>query len=403
MIPDNKKKALFLIEDGSFTFDNRVIRQADALLDDGWDVSVICPKGESDPFYRRLSDRLRVYHFPKPEARTALAHIFEHGISIIAVSLLSWFVFLRHGFRVIHACNPMDIFWIPSLPFKLFGVRYIFDQHDLCPELYLSRGEGGEDSMFYRSLLWLERMSFRFSDVVVATNESYKKIAVERGGKLAADVFVVRNGPDLEKFRTVAPRRDLKSDGETLVGYLGNMNPQDGVDYLLKAADVIVRQREINDVRFVFVGGGSFRDALKAMAVDMALDHRVHFTGRIDDDEMLATLSACDVCVQPDPSNPLNDKSTMNKVMEYMALEKPVVAFDLKETRVSCGDSALYATPNSESDLADKILQVARDPALSTAMGQSGRRRVEEQLAWPYSVPVLLAAYERAYFPASSE
>lgn len=395
-MPDKKKKVLFLIEDGSFTFDNRVIHETNALLDDGWDITVICPKDRSDPYYRKQSESLRIYYYPKQNARSALGHVAEHSITILAVSVLSWFVYLRHGFRIIHACNPMDIFWIPSIPFKLFGVRYVFDHHDLCPELYLSRGEGDEKSVFFRLLTWLERKSFRFSDVVIATNESYKEIALDRGGKQESDVFVVRNGPNLEKFRPVSPRDGLKSDGEVLVGYLGNMNPQDGVDYLLRAAAELVKKRGIDNVQFVFVGGGSYQETLEKMSVEMGLAPWVSFTGRIDDDDMLATLSACDVCVQPDPSNPLNDKSTMNKVMEYMALTKPVVAFDLTETRVSCGDAAMYAEPNSEVDLADKILQLAEDADLRARLGSLGQRRVEEQLAWRYSVPMLLAAYAQA-------
>lgn len=391
-----KKNALYLIEDGSYTFDNRVIRETRALIQDGWDVTVICPKGPKDPFYRKEGEHLRVYFYPKPEAISVRGHIFEHGVSILAMSILAWFIFIRHGFHIIHACNPMDILWIPSLPFKIFGVRYIFDHHDLSPELYLCRGEGDENSLFFRTLFWLEQMSFRFANVVISTNESYKKIAIDRGRKQADDVFVVRNGPDLEKFKPVPPRTDLKGEGEILVGYLGNMNPQDGVDYLLRAAEDIVKRRGSRNIKFVLVGGGSHQAALVKMSIDMGLADCVTFTGRVPDDVMLSTLCACDICVQPDPRNPLNDKSTMNKVMEYMALEKPVIAFDLTETRVSCGEAALYAEPNSEADLADKILEVAANPTLRSHMGLLGRKRVEEKLAWPYSVPNLLAAYKRA-------
>jgi glycosyltransferase involved in cell wall biosynthesis len=391
-----KKKALFLIEDMSFTFDNRVIRETSALIEDGWDITVICPKDPKDPFYRRDSKNLRVYFYPKHDACSAIGHVLEHGITILAVTVLSWFVYIRHGFRVIHACNPMDIFWIPSLPFKMFGVRYIFDHHDLSPELYLCRGEGSDKSFFYRALSWLEKMSFRHANVVISTNESYKKIALERGGKQDNEVFVVRNGPNLEKFRPVPPRDDLKEEGDILVGYLGNMNPQDGVDYLLQAAEEIVVKRGLKHIKFVFVGRGSYQSTLSRMSIDMGLGNQAVFTGRLPDGEMLSTLCACDICVQPDPFNPLNDKSTMNKVMEYMALEKPVVAFDLTETRVSCGEAALYAETNSVTDLAEKIIELAEDQELRLEMGQQGRKRVEEKLAWPYSVPKLLAAYERA-------
>lgn len=390
-----QKKVLLIIEDGSFTFDNRVIREATALVDNGWDVTVICAKNKKDPFYSRYNQHLRCYFYPKQEAQSAFGHILEHGVSILAVTLLAWFVFLRHGFRVIHAANPMDILWIPSLPFKIFGVRYIFDHHDLSPELYLSRGEGGEKSLFFHVLTWLEKMSFKFANVVISTNESYKKVAIERGGKQLKDVFVVRNGPNLEKFKSVPPRKDLKNEGDILVGYLGNMNPQDGVDYLLRAAEEIIVNREIKNIRFVFVGGGSYQTTLVKIGEELGLSALVTFTGRIPDDQMLSTLCACDICVQPDPLNPLNDKSTMNKVMEYMALEKPVIAFDLVETRVSCGDAAVYAKPNSIIDLANTIIELSDNPQLRLAMGQRGRKRVEEALAWSFSVHNLLAAYDQ--------
>ena len=390
-----KKRTLFLIEDGSFSFDNRVVRETDALIEDGWDVTVICPKDPRDPFYRRDNEHRCVYFFPRPETSSAIGHVFEHSFNILAVTFLAWFVFLRHGFRVIHACNPMDTLWIPALPFKLFGVRYIFDHHDLSPELYLCRGEGGDKSLFFRILTWLEKMSFRFADVVISTNESYRKIALDRGEKSPDSVFVVRNGPNLRQFKPVPPRDDLKEQGDVLVGYLGNMNPQDGVDYLLRAAEEIVAKRGLKHMKFVFVGGASYQPTLERMSVDMGLEKWVTFTGRLPDDEMLSTLCACDICVQPDPHNPLNDKSTMNKVMEYMALGKPLVQFDLTEGRRSALDASLYAAKNDEQDLADKIIRLLDDPALRKKMGEFGRQRIENELQWTHEVPKLLAAYDK--------
>lgn len=392
---DNRRVLIF-IEDGSFTFDNRVIREADGLVANGWDVTVISPKYPNDPFVKRYGPSLRGYFYPKPTAESALGHIFEHSLSLLFGSVLTLWVAIRHGFKVFHACNPLDILWLIAAPYKLFGKKFIFDQHDLCPELYLSRGEGDERSLFYRALMFLERQSYKSADAVIATNESYKRIAVDRGGKAADDVFVVRNGPDLEKFRRVPPRAGLKKEGELLVGYLGNMNRQDGVDMLLHVANYICREQGRDDIRFVFIGGGSSQAELSAQAKAMSLDNEVTFTGRIPDDEMLSVLSACDICVQPDPLNPLNDKSTMNKVMEYMALEIPVVAFDLTETRVSCGEAASYAKPNEVADFANRITALADSREKRMKMGVLGKERIEKQLAWQYSVPHLVAAYDRA-------
>ena len=390
------RKAIIFIEDGSFTYDNRVKREASALVENGWDVTVISPNFPGDPFYRRVSDQLRSYHYPKPQAESAIGHIVEHSVSLLMGNLLTAWVALRHGFTVFHACNPLDILWLIALPYRIFGKKFIFDQHDLCPELYLSREGTGESDLFYRALLFLESRSYKNADAVIATNESYQKNAVVRGRRTKADVFIVRNGPDLDRLHKTDPRAGLKGEHETLVGYLGNMNFQDGVDLLVDTARYVRDELDRRDIKFVLVGGGSCQAALAEQSREMGLQDTVTFTGRIPDDDMLATISACDLCVQPDPLNPLNDKSTMNKVMEYMALEKPVVTFDLAETRVSCGEAALYARPGEISDMADKIAFLADKPEERERMSRLGRERVESILSWEYSVPHLLAAYQHA-------
>jgi glycosyltransferase involved in cell wall biosynthesis len=390
-----KRRVLVLIEDGSFTYDNRAKHETQALLHTGWSVTVICPRFKGDPWYRKASEYLRVYFYPKPEANSLPGHILEHLASLVLVGMISFWVFLRHGFDVIHACNPMDILWLIAWPYKWLGRRFIYDQHDLCPELFLSRNEqpSTHRSLLWRTLLALERASYRTADVVLVTNESYKEVAIRRGQVAPERVFVVRNGPDLDPSRdepadgTVVPRSDV------LVGYLGNMNRQDGVEYLLQAARVILYDQRRPDIRFVLVGGGSRQPHLAQLAVQMGLQQYVTFTGRIPDSEMLRILRGCDLCVQPDPRNALNDVSTMNKALEYMALAKPVVAFDLRETRVSCADAALYAAPGDAADLARQILALADDPGWRDRLGALGRQRIRTQLAWPFSVPALLKAY----------
>jgi len=337
------RKALIFIEDGSFTYDNRVIGETRALVDAGWDVTVISPKYPCDPFYRRVSSKLRAYYYPKPTAESVLGHVVEHSISLVCGTVLTLWVSLRHGFSVFHACNPMDILWLIALPYKILGKKFIYDQHDLCPELWLSRRGQGGAGVLYRVLQVMEAASYKYADIVISTNETYKDMAVTRGRKDPNEVFVVRNGPDLKKFQPIRTLKDPSKNGNVLVGYLGNMNPQDGVECLLDAAYEVVRRRRRSDVSFVLIGGGSDYQNLQERCREMGLEDRIAFTGRIPDKEMITRLSACDVCVQPDPLNALNDKSTMNKAMEYMALGKPVVAFDLKETRISCGDAALYA------------------------------------------------------------
>ena len=390
-----RKKVLLFIEDGSFTFDNRVIREVNALESDNWDVTVISPKYSDDPFFKKLNERVRAYYYPKPTTKSPLGHIFEHVISLLLGSVLTLWVNIRYRITVFHGCNPMDILWIIALPYKLLGKKFIFDQHDLCPELYISRGEGDEQSLFYKILLWLERYSYKFADVVIATNESYKEMAVQRGSKDPKEVFVVRNGPDLKKFRKMPPNIGLKASDEVLVGYLGNMNPQDGVIHLVDAARDVLFEHGRKDIKFIFIGGGSSQKGLMGKANELGLQDNVTFTGRIPDNEMLAALSACDICVQPDPMNALNDKSTMNKVLEYMALEKPVISFDLKETRISCGEAALYVEPNNVKQLSDRIVYLADHVEIRQKMAKIGRERIEKKLSWSHSIPNLIAAYEQ--------
>lgn len=399
-----RKRALILIEDGSFTYDNRVKHEAQALLIAGWEITVVCPRFKGDPLYKRISSRLRVYFYPKPEANSVVGHLFEHALTLLLGGLLSSWVFLRHGFDVIHACNPMDVFWLVALPYKWMGKRFIYDQHDLCPELFLSRGNGSaaRESFLLKALLALERRSYRTADVVIVVNESYKQVALRRGGLPPERVFVVRNGPDLDQFPGLVGEPPALPSTDVVVGYLGNMNQQDGVEYLLEAVRAIVYEHRRSDIRFILVGGGSHQQRLARLAAEMGLQRYVTFTGRIPDGQMLRTLQACSICVQPDPANALNELSTMNKAMEYMAMAKPTVAFDLHETRVSCADAALYAQPNDCRDLACKIVHLADDPELRTQLGRRGQHRILTQLAWQFSVPSLLGAYDCANGGAKS-
>ncbi len=389
------KKVLIFIEDGSFLLDNRVQREVQTLTKAGLQVTVICPRYPGENRHDN-QDGVHIYRYRKwAPSEGLLGHACEYASSLLKGGTLSLWVFLRHGFQVFHACNPPDILFLLGRIYKLFGVSFLFDHHDLCPELYMSRFENPRP-LVHRVLAWMERCTLKAADIVVATNRSYRQIQMERGDVPADRIFVVRNGPDLNKFRPGPSEPGPKKSGKILVGYLGNMNPQDGVDYLVKAARHIKEVCKRNDLQFVFVGGGDAHPDLVHLCEKWNLGDTTHFTGRLPDREMLATLNACDICVQPDPSSPLNDVSTMNKIMEYMALKKPVVAFDLKETRVSGGDAALYAEPNRVEDLADKILTLADSPPLREELGEKGRKRVEDVLCWKHSEGALLEAYESA-------
>ncbi|MFD0336064.1 glycosyltransferase family 4 protein [Streptomyces erythrogriseus] len=296
---------------------------------------------------------------------------------------------------VVHACNPPDLLFLPALRLKRQGAAFVFDQHDLVPELYLSRFGRGKD-LLYRGVCALERATYRAADVVLATNESYKDVAVRRGGRRPEDVFVVRSAPDTERFHPVDPEPELKRGKPHLLCYLGVMGPQDGVDYALRALAKLRDEVGRTDWHAVFVGAGDTFDAMVELSRELGLDGQVEFTGRVPDTDLVRWLSTADVCLSPDPCNPLNDVSTMNKVLEYMVMGRPIVSFDLKEARVSAGEAAVYAKGDDEGEFAALIARLLDDPEQRSRMGKSGQERINGPLAWRNSQAALLAAYEAA-------
>jgi len=335
------------------------------------------------------------------EGSSVNGYLWEYSWALIWEFFFSCWIYVRHGFHVIQGCNPPDDIFLVALPFKLLGAKYIFDHHDADPELYLSKYD--KKGFFYKVLLWLEKQSYRFSDVVIATNFSYKDLAITRGGLASDDVFVVRNGPDVETLRAVPPNPALKHGKPYLVGYVGNMSIQDGLDILVEVA-LHIKNLGRRDIHFTCVGGGSELAKLRKMTQDMNLSDMVNFTGRIPDQELFEILSTADVCVNPDKPCQMNDISTMIKIMEYMALGKPIVQFDSKEGRFSANEASLYAEKeDTVKDFANKILWLLEKPDERRRMGELGRRRVEKELAWKYSVQNLLAAYQRAFSKRESK
>jgi len=390
-------RVLHLSENLTLPFDRRVWMELNALHDNGYEVSAICPKGEGGTEAYEVLGGIHVWRYPPPPATSGfLSYVWEFAYCWLQTLRLTFAVFARRGFDVIHSANPPDTFWAIALPFKAAGVKFVFDHHDLCPELYLSRfGEQRAGSLPHRLLQWLERMQFACADLVISTNESYRQVALARGRKRPAQVRVVRSGPSHERFAAVhAADPTLKQDKRYLVAYLGVMAPQDGVDHLLRAAQVLVRERGRDDVGFTLIGAGDSYAELRALAGSLGLDGVCRFTGRVPDAEVERILATADVCVSPDQLNPLNDVSTMNKVLEYMACAKPVVCFDLREHRASVAEGALYAEPNRDDDLATQIARLLDDAGLRERLGAYNRRRFLDTLAWEHNAGELLEAYE---------
>ena len=387
------KKVLFLVENLPSPFDRRVWQEATALKSAGYGVSIICPTGKGCEKHFEEIEGVAIYRYDLPlEAHGALGYAVEYSLALFWTFVLSWRVLFTRGFDVIHACNPPDLFFLIGAFFKLLGKKFVFDHHDINPELY--EAKFGRRDFFWKLMVAFERITFRTADVSLATNESYRRIAIGRGGMDPDKVFVVRSGPSLERLKTLPPDESLKRGRRFLVGYVGVMGRQEGIDLLLCAVRAVVDMHGRHDIHFGLVGGGTSLDEMKALARKLDIEDYVTFTGRVPDAELLAMLNTADVCVNPDIANEMNDKSTMNKIMEYMALGKPIVQFDLTEGRFSAQAASLYATRNDPDDLAAKIIELVDDPERCAQMGAYGRRRVENELEWRYEVPKLLSAYE---------
>jgi glycosyltransferase involved in cell wall biosynthesis len=388
-----KRRILIIVQNLPLPFDRRVWLECQALASAGYQVAAICPKASGDPSYQ-IIDGVELYKYrPYAPGGSKLSFIAEYAYSFLATARLALRARRRGRFAVIQACNPPDIFWPIALAFRaLEGTRFVFDHHDLCPELFESRFPDGP-RLPYRGLRALERRTHRSADHVISTNASYRDIAINRSGKPAADVTIVRTGPDPEHLRRGPADPALRRGRRYLAAYIGVMGPQDGVDIVVRAAGIVVRELGRDDIAFTLIGSGDCFADLVALRDELGLAGHVEFTGRAPDEQVTRILSTADVGLSPDPKNPLNDLSTMNKSMEYMAFELPVVAFDLRETRVSVADAGVYVRPNDVREYAQAIVELIDDEPRRAELGKIGRVRVEQELAWSHQQRAYLGVY----------
>jgi glycosyltransferase involved in cell wall biosynthesis len=388
-------RVLIIVQNLPVPFDRRVWLECQALLGDGYQVAVVCPKGDGDPSYQVI-ETVELYKYrPYAPGGSKIGFITEYAYSFLATAWLTFKARRSGRFAVLQACNPPDIFWPIALALRVLDrTRFIFDHHDLCPELYESRFPDGP-RLPYRMLRALERRTHRTADHVISTNDSYREVAVTRSGKRAADVTIVRTGPDPQRLRRGEPHPELRRGRRFLAAYIGVMGPQDGVDIVVRAADVVVHELGRDDIAFTLIGKGDCFGELVALRDELGLAGHVEFTGRAPDELVGRILSTADVGLSPDPKNPLNDVSTMNKTMEYMAFELPVVAFDLRETRVSAGDAGVYVEPNDVHKYAAAIVALMDDEPRRAMLGKLGRARVEQELAWDHQARAYLGVYRR--------
>jgi glycosyltransferase involved in cell wall biosynthesis len=383
-----------IVENLPVPFDRRVWQEACALSEAGYRVSVICPKGPGFERRRETLDGIEIYRHSLWEASGAHAYFIEYAWALAAEFFLALRTYARRRFRILHASNPPDTIFLVGLFFKIFGVRFVFDHHDLNPELY--EAKFGRRGFAYKLVCLAERLSFKAARVSIASNESYREVALGRGQMRRERVFVVRSCPDLGKIRRGPPRAELREGRRHLVVYLGVMGPQDGVDLLLESIAFILKEQNRSDILFALIGGGTELLRLKTLALGKGLGSAVRFTGPLFGEELAAYLSTAEVGVAPDPATPLNDKATMNKVLEYMAYGVPVVLYDLTEGRRAAADAALYARPNDPKDFAQQVVRLLDSEALGRQLGQRGRARIEASLNWANEKKALLEAYRVA-------
>lgn len=391
------RRILIVVENLPVPLDRRVWLEATTLQAAGYQVSVICPMGRGWDKPREVIEGVHIYRHPEPpEAHSgAVAYAREYGHAIWHWFRLARVVWRERGFDVIQGCNPPDLIFLLAWWYRLWGVTYMFDHHDVCPELFEAKFD--KKGLLYRVMLVWERITFATASVSIATNESFKRIAVKRGKMKPEDVFVVRSAPKIDNFIPGPGDKSYRKGAGTVMGYVGVIGQQEGMDLLVDAADHLVNRLGKKDVHFVIVGFGPHLEIVQDDVKSHGLESYFTFTGALYGTDMLDVLNAVDIGVSPDPKNPMNDISTMNKVMEYMTLEKPSVQFDLTEGRVSAQGASLYARANDPVDFAEKIADLMDDPDARARMGREGRERVLTALSWGHSAPVLLAAYDRIF------
>ncbi|WP_116996123.1 glycosyltransferase family 4 protein [Desertimonas flava] len=393
------RHVLILVENLSVPFDRRVWQESLALTEAGYDVTVICPAGvKQDTEPDVVIDGVHILRYPlRPAAGGPAGYLREYSLALWHSIRLARRVQRRRPVHVVHACNPPDLLFLVALVLRIRGeTRFVFDHHDLVPELFQSRFARGGRVLYWATRL-LERVTFLAATGVISTNESYRSAAITRGGMDPGRVRVVRSAPNLEKFVPLEPDPALRRGKQHLLAYLGVMGPQDGVDYALRALAHLKRDHGRRDFHALFMGGGDAFDDMVALSKRLELDDVVEFTGRVPDEFVQRCLSTADVCLSPDPLNPLNDVSTMNKVVEYMAMGRPLVSFDLVEARVSAGEAALYVPANDEAAFAAAVNELLDDPRRRKEMGRLGRQRVEQELSWSTSRRNLLEFYAQVF------
>jgi glycosyltransferase involved in cell wall biosynthesis len=391
------KRCVIVVENLPVPLDRHVWQQAQALRDAGWRVSVICPTGPSAQAIRETLDGIEIYRHPLiTEGRSFWGHVLEYASASFHEARLLLRLAVSGGFDVIHACNPPDFLFLLALPYKIFGVKFVFDHHDLAPELFETLYGGG---FVHRLLLRLERWSFEAADVVLSSNETFRELAIARGGRAVEDVFVVHTIPDAAHLRLTAPDTTARAGQRLVLGYLGIIGQQDGVDHLLEAARILRFEYGLTDFQVVIVGDGPALPGLRELASRLQLSSFVTFRGYLLGEALAAQVSDFDIGVIPDPRNPFNDKLSMNKVFEYSALGIPIACYSLRENVRLLADAGTYAEGDRPTDLAAALATLMADDELRQTKAAQSKQAARDKFDWARESASLLAAYDQLMEP----
>lgn len=394
----NKKHIVILLENFFYPQDTRVLSEARSLVNADYKVSVICPSAPSQPKFE-LMNNVQVYRYANPKTwNNALSYIWEYTYSMLCMLFTSLKILFTQGFDALHACNPPDILIILGIFYKFFGKKFVFDHHDLSPELFNIRFDGKQHTtLIFKILVLFEKLSCRISDHVIATNESYKKIEMSRSGISESRITIVRNGPDNIFMNVVVPDMELRKKAKMILGYIGEIGFQDGVDNLIRAVKSLIVDYKKTNILCVIIGSGAALQSIKDLAKELGIEQNLVFTGWISGEQLVRLLASTDICIVPDPCDYSIDTNTLAKVAEYMALSKPIVAFDSYEQRFTAGEAALFATPNDLQDFTKKIAELIDDPEKREKLGKIGRKRVDTEFAWSYQARKLIEVYDTLF------
>jgi glycosyltransferase involved in cell wall biosynthesis len=400
MPPPQPRSCVIVVENLPVPFDRRVWQEAQALHRAGWTVSVICPTNADFPKPFEIIDGIAIYRHPlPPEGRGAVAYFREYSTALFHEFRLLFRVQRERGFSIIQACNPPDLTFLAALPFKLIGKRFIYDQHDVSPELFVVKF--GNKRLLYRALLFFERMSYLTADRVITANATFKDIAISRGGKSPSQVEVVYGVPDRMRIRRVEPEPGLHGGRKFILGYVGIINEQDGVDHLVRAVAHLVKVVGFCDFRAVVVGSGPALELARSVARSLEVEDFILFTGYLKGETLLAHLSAFDIGIIPDPLNEANDLMSMNKVFEYCALGIPTACYPLKETKRLLGEAGVYAPSPDPAGLAKACLSLMQDEALRLRSAAAAAKLSAETFVWENEARKYVATYERVLSPTA--